>query len=685
MISVTVPDLKPDPQEKSAFYLEKIYVLLANANISLSSIPVTPATPPPFSPPNYVICVNSLLFLSLIISLTYAMLAVMLQQWARRYLRITQTPRPPHDAARICAFFARGFEEFRFSLVAEAIPTLIHISLFLLFSGLLIYLFNINTTVFRAVLWWIAAVAVGYSSITIIPIWRVDSPYYSPFSSLAFRVYAALIYLFASRRFRDLAPKYFAGVHKGTEEMAEKEITTRSRKIDSFILKWSFDAHSLASDRELGQFFNNIYGLYNSTTIPDPRGLFAALDSRKFSPVLEAFMKRTFSPTSLSDPRNMAQFEMCLKLADATDSIDLFLQAKHLSAVQAIHVGHSLNQNRRDGKMGLVAQTIVADIIVSVDERDERWIELAVDQFGKSRDEIQRYFKNGNDNVLLSTWTHMARQISNSSAINPGMASDAASFILDLEQRSEFFEFDIRNTLPELQHEFCSVWNDIVPEAQEKGNGSVLHLIVFLLRSLYIDLHPDTDDAQAVSFDKFEVLSYPLCNKSHHHLGEIADIPLYSLVLAHPRPLADPSPSRIVLDGLKATISPETNTGPAPSQQVAGASRTSKHDDIVIGPYSPADSSVNESDGPPHGLVSSSLSPVAAFLSVDPSVPSFSDPSAPTTIAILKVDEDTQERNTSGQVEPPITFNSQQHQSRMSSQGRENRDSMERSASSPHG
>jgi hypothetical protein len=534
LVSVTVADLKPAPQEKSEFYLQKIYVLLANANISLSSIPVTPVTPPPFSPPNYAICVNSLLFLSLIISLTYAMLAVMLQQWARRYLRTSQTPRPPQDAARICAFFSRGFEDWGFSFVAETIPTLIHISLFLLFAAILIYLFNINTTVFHAMLGWIAAVAVGYSSITIIPILRVDSPYYSPFSSLVFRLYAVLLYLLALKRFRYLAPKYFAGFHKGTEKMAEDEITTRSWKIDSFIVKWTFDAHSLASDNELRRFFNDIYGLYNSTSIPYFQRIFAELDSKKFSLDLKAFMKRTLSPTSLSDPANMEQFEICLKVADAIDSTDPFQQTGLLSPVHVIHVAHSLNQNRRDGKMGLVAKTIVADIIMSAEERDERWIELAMDQFGKSRDYIQKRFQNGNDNLFLSTCTHMAHQISiSSSAINPSMTKEAASFILDLKQRSEFFKFDIRKTLLELQHEFCSVWDSIVRKAQEKENGSVLHLIVYLLRSLYIDLHQGNDETQEVWL---EVSSYPLCNESHHRPREIPDTPCihwFTLIHAH--------------------------------------------------------------------------------------------------------------------------------------------------------
>ncbi|KAI0253427.1 hypothetical protein BJV78DRAFT_1123163, partial [Lactifluus subvellereus] len=186
LAAVTVVDLKPNSQDTSAFYLENIYQLLADPNVSRSSIPVTPLRPPPFSPPKYVILVNSLWFLSLAISLTCAMLATLIHQWARRYLRMTHRPRDsPHDAARIRAFFAHGIEKFRFSWVVGAIPTLIHISLFLFFAGLLIYLFNINYTVFCAVIWWVAVTGAAYLLITITPIFWRDVPYYSPLSSLA--------------------------------------------------------------------------------------------------------------------------------------------------------------------------------------------------------------------------------------------------------------------------------------------------------------------------------------------------------------------------------------------------------------------------------------------------------------------------------------------------------------------
>jgi hypothetical protein len=54
LLAVTILELKQNPQEKSNFYLENIYKLqfLAGSN---ASFPPTPAEPPAFSPPKYVI------------------------------------------------------------------------------------------------------------------------------------------------------------------------------------------------------------------------------------------------------------------------------------------------------------------------------------------------------------------------------------------------------------------------------------------------------------------------------------------------------------------------------------------------------------------------------------------------------------------------------------------------------
>ncbi|KAI9462043.1 hypothetical protein F5148DRAFT_1000677, partial [Russula earlei] len=183
LISVSVQDLRPSSQDTSDFYLANIYQLLADANGSHVPFPSTLRDPSvPFAPPTYAIWVNLFWFLSLVISLTCALLATMLQQWARRYIKITQPRYSSDKRARIRAFFSEGVAKLHLPLVVEALPALLHLSLFLFFSGLLVFLFNIHHTVFTAVACWIALCVAMYACITFMPILRRDSPYHAPLS-----------------------------------------------------------------------------------------------------------------------------------------------------------------------------------------------------------------------------------------------------------------------------------------------------------------------------------------------------------------------------------------------------------------------------------------------------------------------------------------------------------------------
>ncbi|KAH9053597.1 hypothetical protein EDB87DRAFT_1539636, partial [Lactarius vividus] len=180
LISVSIQDIRPNPQDTSNFYLANIYQTVADLNRpNISGCLPVPTSPPPFSPPNYAVWVNALWFLSLVISLTCALLATLLQQWARRYLKVTQSRYSPHKRARIRAFFAEGVEKFLLPRTVEILPTLLHISLFLFFAGLVVFLCNVHITIFKLVLSWVGICTALYGCFTFMPIFRDDSPYYT--------------------------------------------------------------------------------------------------------------------------------------------------------------------------------------------------------------------------------------------------------------------------------------------------------------------------------------------------------------------------------------------------------------------------------------------------------------------------------------------------------------------------
>ena len=535
---MSIQDLRPNSQDTSAFYLENIYQLLADPGVSRSSILAIPAKPPPFSPPEYAIWVNSLWFLSLAISLTCALLATMLQQWARRYLTITQPPRySPHKRARIRAFFADGVEKYHLPWAVEVLPTLIHLSLFLFFSGLLIFLVHINHTVFNVVVWWIGLSAGVYVCVTLMPIFQQDSPYYAPLSSSAWFIYTFISYaiirillsVITSRRdFSSLARRrlyrlknsyremFYGGIVKTAQETASK----LSAEIDGHVLRWTLDA--LDEDQELEQFFEGIPGFCSSKAVNHPRRILAELRD-DLAAAFSGFLDRTLSSSLVSETVKKRRLITCVKAADSARLFSLaarkILQSVTCGGVngvlRSVEIGHSLGSrsNNNEGS-GLCAQGIVAGIIASVpvEERDYRWNALVMDQLGVSEAVLRDYLAHG-DSVLIANLIHITRQLF--------LEGDRFIHHALLNILPAISRLDIQTTLPELQHDFCALWNEIVLKARITGAYSIPVVILSHIRHIYIPLHQGTASAAtvfSVSNNNFlhQPSSYPLCQVPGH-------------------------------------------------------------------------------------------------------------------------------------------------------------------------
>jgi hypothetical protein len=154
---------------------------------------------------------------------------------------------------------------------------------------------------------------------------------------------------------------------------------------------------------------------------------------------------------------------------------------------------------------------MVAGVIAMVPERDDRWKMLVMDQLGKSEDVLREYLACG-DSVLLANLIHFARQF-----FRLYWPFRSSSTLL-LVQRT-ISKFDIQNTLPGLQHDFCALWNEIALEAR-KDQFWISSDFLRRIRHVYIALHQGTGAAptafSASTADDdpilFESFSYPLCN-----------------------------------------------------------------------------------------------------------------------------------------------------------------------------
>ena len=132
--------LSPDPGNQTVALLGQISQQLAGFN---GTFPNLPTTQPPSSNTSAIL-VNAMWLISLVLSITSALLATLLQQWARRYTQMPQIPSLVSQRARVCSYLFLGTLKYKMNFAVETVPTLLHISVFLFFIGLVIFFFTIN-------------------------------------------------------------------------------------------------------------------------------------------------------------------------------------------------------------------------------------------------------------------------------------------------------------------------------------------------------------------------------------------------------------------------------------------------------------------------------------------------------------------------------------------------------------
>ncbi|KAJ7643457.1 hypothetical protein DFH06DRAFT_1213273, partial [Mycena polygramma] len=124
--------LVPDSGDSTASILAQISLQLsASANGTTYHVP----PPMPFTPTTSSLICNVLWFLSLGLSPTCALIATLLEQWARDFLHRADMRSAPVIRARVFSFLYYGLKRFRMHTVVEIIPLLLHASLLLFFAG----------------------------------------------------------------------------------------------------------------------------------------------------------------------------------------------------------------------------------------------------------------------------------------------------------------------------------------------------------------------------------------------------------------------------------------------------------------------------------------------------------------------------------------------------------------------
>ncbi|KAJ7575100.1 hypothetical protein C8J56DRAFT_1063992 [Mycena floridula] len=166
--------LSPDQANLSLLILYQISQQLANGSQTITLLPSPSEIP--FSPSTPAVLTNVFWFLSLALSLTCALAATLIQQWASEYIHAIERRQVPEMQGRIRAFLFEGIESFRVSAIVEGTPALLHASLFSFLIGLVFFLHPINSVVTYLISALLIVCEMAYFYATIAPLISIASP-----------------------------------------------------------------------------------------------------------------------------------------------------------------------------------------------------------------------------------------------------------------------------------------------------------------------------------------------------------------------------------------------------------------------------------------------------------------------------------------------------------------------------
>ena len=173
--------LSSDSGDQTVALLQQISHQLANSPNTATGNPNT-AIPSP--PGTAMVWVNALWLISLVLSLTCALIATLLQQWARRYTETPKSTSSLRHRARVRSLLLAGTMLYKIPLIVEILPTLLHLSVFLFLGGLVIAFHTINKTVAIAVDAAVGVSGLAYIALSILPCLDVKCPYRTPISKI---------------------------------------------------------------------------------------------------------------------------------------------------------------------------------------------------------------------------------------------------------------------------------------------------------------------------------------------------------------------------------------------------------------------------------------------------------------------------------------------------------------------
>ncbi|KAJ6535726.1 hypothetical protein B0H19DRAFT_963707, partial [Mycena capillaripes] len=205
--------LTPDSGEMTVVLLGQISQQLAASANGTTYLPPMYTS---FTPPSTAVVCNVLWFISLGLSLGCALIATLVEQWARDFLHRADRHAAPVVRARIFSYLYYGLKRFEMHTMVEVIPLLLHASLLFFFAGLVVFLIPVNSAIMAVAAILLGILTIVYPFFTVLPLMYLDCPCRTPLSQTFWTL---------KQRFRERLRRPRPSAPGHSEDEAHSEVT----------------------------------------------------------------------------------------------------------------------------------------------------------------------------------------------------------------------------------------------------------------------------------------------------------------------------------------------------------------------------------------------------------------------------------------------------------------------------
>ena len=277
------------------------------------------------TPPGTAVRINTVLFLSFVLSIVSAMSCALIQQWCDEYLMYAYPRGAPHECGRVRTYLFKGLRVFQVRRFMYGTYVLLHTSVFLFFWAISDFFNTVNHPFGLVTRYTLVAVSIVYILLSISPLLFGNSPYSTPMTpplraaGIILRIIIRSPLLFTQwrrddRKLKDLdltGLKYYKGIHFDRARLYLIKANQRAKKLERYAMTWLFTGPGVG-DAGMDKFLEGLPGYMFSNHTSQKQLDTYLTDKPILNRIKEHFMTCVTS-VELSDDARIARVSSCVK------------------------------------------------------------------------------------------------------------------------------------------------------------------------------------------------------------------------------------------------------------------------------------------------------------------------------------------------------------------------------------